>query len=175
MNSIFAKNLDKNIQFQDESFFENKDNFPYRQSTCAIILDDKKRILLIQKVSYQDNQWVPPGGGVDLDETPEQAILRELSEELGLNEVSIIKKSDYIDRYDWPNTVIMDNLIKKNILFRGQEVTGFLIHAQNSSNLNLQKEELKNSIWVERKLISKYLIFPNQLEKMEKLLSSLGI
>ncbi len=149
---------------------------PYRQSTSAIVLNKNDDILLIQKVIYQDNQWAFPGGGVDANETPERAILRELSEEIGLVNPKIVAKSDFVDEYDWPEAVIQDNLIKTGILFKGQRVTYFLVRLDSSNpKVRLQENELKKYNWVAKKDLSKYLIFPNQLEKTQKILRSFGL
>ena len=57
----------------------------------AVIRNDSDQILLL-KDSSKDNFWDVPGGRIDDNETIEQALLRELSEELpGHGEVSIGK------------------------------------------------------------------------------------
>jgi len=49
----------------------------------AIIIKDNK-IILIQRVKPNETYWVFPGGGVDPGETKEDALAREIKEELGL-------------------------------------------------------------------------------------------
>jgi ADP-ribose pyrophosphatase YjhB (NUDIX family) len=49
----------------------------------AVINSDKSSVLLIQRRDVP--VWALPGGGVELNETPEEAIIREISEETGLN------------------------------------------------------------------------------------------
>lgn len=50
---------------------------------CRVIaLDRQGRILLIRH-SYGSDKWMPPGGGVDRNEDPIQASVRELREETG--------------------------------------------------------------------------------------------
>jgi ADP-ribose pyrophosphatase YjhB (NUDIX family) len=48
----------------------------------ALILDDQGRILLVRRAD--DGLWAMPGGWVEPDETPEQAVVRESLEETGL-------------------------------------------------------------------------------------------
>lgn len=46
--------------------------------------------------------WQMPQGGIDADETPEQAAFRELSEEIGCNKAEILKIADQALHYDLP-------------------------------------------------------------------------
>ncbi|MCW2883067.1 MAG: hydrolase [Sphaerisporangium sp.] len=48
----------------------------------ALITDPSGRVLLV-KPNYRDH-WLWPGGHVDVDESPDQACAREVTEELGL-------------------------------------------------------------------------------------------
>jgi len=54
-----------------------------------IFTDDKKQVLLIKRRDVP--LWVFPGGGVENNETPEEATIREIQEETGLN-VTIDRK-----------------------------------------------------------------------------------
>lgn len=47
----------------------------------ALILDDEGRLLLCRR--RKDRLWNLPGGALDADEAPWQAVLREVEEELG--------------------------------------------------------------------------------------------
>ena len=51
----------------------------------AIIVDEKKRVLLCHRTDR--DFWNLPGGGVEQDETPWQAVVREVKEEVGLTVV----------------------------------------------------------------------------------------
>lgn len=60
-----------------------------RQAARAVVLDPADRILLVRFQFPARTVWATPGGGVDGGETHEQAIVRELAEEAGLEEVEL--------------------------------------------------------------------------------------
>lgn len=60
-----------------------------RQGVRGIILDEDDRVLLVQFRLPKALFWAFPGGGVGADETPVEALRRELIEEVGLSGVDI--------------------------------------------------------------------------------------
>lgn len=51
-------------------------------SVAGIVIDDQDRVLVIQR---RDNgHWEPPGGVLELDESPESGVRREVLEETGV-------------------------------------------------------------------------------------------
>ena len=60
-----------------------------RQAARAELLDPADRILLVRFEFPARTVWATPGGGIDDGETHEQAIVRELAEEAGLEEVEL--------------------------------------------------------------------------------------
>ncbi|MCD6585864.1 MAG: NUDIX domain-containing protein [Desulfobacteraceae bacterium] len=54
-------------------------------ATCLVTIDDHERLLLVKRsVDPKKGWWCLPGGFMELQETPEEAGLRELAEETGL-------------------------------------------------------------------------------------------
>lgn len=53
-----------------------------------------------KKLTSQPGDICFPGGKIDNNETPEQAALREMSEELGVKNIDIINELDTVVRYD---------------------------------------------------------------------------
>ena len=51
----------------------------------AVIVDDKRRVLLLKHRFRYGNGWGIPGGFINAGEQPENALRRELREEIGLN------------------------------------------------------------------------------------------
>ncbi len=65
----------------------------------AFILNDKKQVLLQKRGSKSKNEvgvWVKPGGAVEYGETAEEALLREIKEELDI-EIEILDFLGYED------------------------------------------------------------------------------
>ncbi|WAU86555.1 NUDIX hydrolase [Streptomyces sp. Qhu-G9] len=63
-----------------------------RKVARVVLLDPRDRILLLhghEPEDPSDNWWFTPGGGVEGDETREEAALRELVEETGITEVEL--------------------------------------------------------------------------------------
>ncbi|GHD30279.1 DNA mismatch repair protein MutT [Streptomyces violarus] len=63
-----------------------------RKVARVVLLDPQDRILLLhghEPDDPADDWWFTPGGGVEGDETREQAALRELMEETGITEVEL--------------------------------------------------------------------------------------
>ena len=62
-----------------------------RIAARALVLDRDDRVLLVQyrRPGSERTWWGTPGGGVDAGESLEQAVLRELREEVGLDDVEL--------------------------------------------------------------------------------------
>ena len=51
-------------------------------------------VLIAQRIDQRAEAWQMPQGGVEDDETPSQAAMRELEEEIGTNRAEIIAESE---------------------------------------------------------------------------------
>ncbi|WP_203433030.1 NUDIX hydrolase [Jiangella asiatica] len=51
-------------------------------SVTGVVFGHDRRVLAIRR--SDDDRWVPPGGVLELDETPEEGVVREVYEETGL-------------------------------------------------------------------------------------------
>ena len=60
-----------------------------RQGVRAVVVDPADRVLLVRFQFPETSLWATPGGGIDEGESPEEAIVRELAEEVGLDEVEL--------------------------------------------------------------------------------------
>ena len=66
-----------------------------KKNAIAVIVNNDDKILLLKRADIKDmwmpNKWALVGGGIEKNETPKQAVEREIEEETGLNIDKFIK------------------------------------------------------------------------------------
>jgi putative (di)nucleoside polyphosphate hydrolase len=140
-------------------------SLPYRQKVIAYITNKHKELLLVQLIGYQSNQWNLPGGGIEPNENKSEALMRELYEELGTKNFTIIKQSKIVYTYEWPVEVIEKSIREKNTYFRGQQQHQFLVSfTGHDSDIKVDPGEIKTIMWCTQDKLDQFLLFPNQLE-----------
>ena len=82
-------------------------NKPYRKCVGMMILNNNKEILVGKRIDHPSGFWQMPQGGIDKHENPEKAVWREMMEEIGTNNVTLIKISN-----QWLNYNIPDDTLK---------------------------------------------------------------
>lgn len=76
----------------------------YRPCVGLMLLNADNRIFVGRRIDTAAS-WQMPQGGIDPGETPEEAAIRELHEEVGTSRAEIIAKSTQWRRYDLPSTL----------------------------------------------------------------------
>ena len=79
---------------------DEKQEYYIRKRSRAVALVARDGKILMERVFYFGREfYTVPGGGIEADETPEQAVLRELKEECGLDG-TIVRKLVTIHKED---------------------------------------------------------------------------
>lgn len=136
----------------------------YRKKVIGLIKNNKDKFLIDQLTDYGKNDWNFPGGGVNKGEKEEEALLRELREELGTDKFKILKKSKDTVTYNWPLRVIIRRYINNNGFWLGQTQRHFLVQfLGKSDDIKLDPVEIRKIKWIKEKEFKNYLNFKNQL------------
>ncbi len=141
----------------------------FRKGVSALIVNQKNEFLLVNLVSFKEKYFAIPGGGVEQGETLEDAVYREIYEELGVskNDLQIIGQSDIPLRFKFKEI----KLNRDGVEYEGSERYFFgLKFIGNDRDIKLQEGEIRFYKWVPVENLKDYLLFDNQLvETIEKI------
>ena len=124
----------------------------YRKNIGIILCNSKNELLICKRI--KENSWQFPQGGFEKNESSEDAMFRELFEEIGLqkNNVAILGKTKKWLKYDLPKKYQRKT---NNQLCVGQKQIWFLLRLISSDQcINLRtskKTEFDGWEWVSEK------------------------
>ena len=78
------------------------DDASYRPGVGIILLNARSEVFVGRRIDLQEDAWQMPQGGINRGESPRQAALRELREEIGSDDVEVIAESKGWLYYDVP-------------------------------------------------------------------------
>jgi putative (di)nucleoside polyphosphate hydrolase len=120
---------------------------PYRPCVGLMVLNSSGEVFVGQRLDRNYDAWQMPQGGVDPDEDPRAAALRELEEETGITPDLVIveAETDGWLPYDLPHDLV-PKLWKGK--YRGQEQKWFLLRFNGTDQqVNIQTPEPEFSHW----------------------------
>lgn len=79
---------------------------PYRPCVGIMLIDSGGRVFVGQRIDTPGEGWQMPQGGIDAGESPRQAALRELHEEVGTDKAEVLAESRDLRRYDLPAELV---------------------------------------------------------------------
>ncbi len=134
---IIAYNAQQNDTTQRQSMNPSENKIKkYRPNVAAVILSSaypKECLFFIAHRLDVKGAWQFPQGGIDEGESPKEALLRELKEEIGTNAVEIISECPHWIQYDFPKSMAK----KMYVGFAGQIQKYFLVRLKNNAEINL--------------------------------------
>ena len=104
----------------------------YRRGVGAVIFNESMQVFVGERTDTPD-AWQFPQGGLDHpDEDPWQALMRELREEIGTDNVTLLAETTEWLRYDFPSHFKAHPIYKHN---RGQEQKWYAVRLNGSDDL----------------------------------------
>lgn len=136
----------------------------YRKGVSALIINPDQEFLLVNLNGFEEKYFAVPGGGVEEGESLEDAVYREIKEELDLDKelIGYVGKSDLslITTFKEP---------KKQYIGSERYFFGFRFIG-NDNDIKLQPEEVRMYKWVPINDLGMYLLFDKQLaDTVEKI------
>ncbi|MDD3370323.1 MAG: RNA pyrophosphohydrolase [Alphaproteobacteria bacterium] len=95
---------------------------PYRRSVGICLFNDQGLVLVAERRDRR-GAWQMPQGGIQKDEAPISAVLREMKEEIGTNNARIIARVPELLRYEFPDWLQNRRIghdSSNNLVFRGK-------------------------------------------------------
>jgi putative (di)nucleoside polyphosphate hydrolase len=132
------------------------DERQYRPCVVGVFIDASGQLLVGERAD-SPGSFQFPQGGIEPGETPEEAIIREMKEELGVASFSILKKTSDWLTYDFPED-FGHKIAKK---YRGQKQQWFLLALSPNHQPDLSRasdEEFCSLRWMRREEVIKGII-----------------
>ena len=118
----------------------------YRKCVGMMILNNNKEILVGQRLDHPSGYWQMPQGGIDDNENPEDAVWREMMEEIGTNKAELIKVSNQWVRYEIPAETLKTLPWGKKYIGQTQKWFAFQFIGEDS-DINVGTDDPEFSEW----------------------------
>ena len=143
----------------------------YRSNVGMMIINKKKEIFVGKRIDHPSEFWQMPQGGIDSQEKPEVAALREMEEEVGIkkNKVKLIYQIT-----DWYYYSIPKDLAQTlwEGQYKGQRQKWFLYEFKGTErdiNIHTEHPEFSDYKWVTKDFLVPNIV-PFKKEIYNKLL-----
>ena len=118
---------------------------PYRRGTGIVLLNPAGHAFVGRRVDTGEPAWQFPQGGIDDGETPLEAVLREMKEEIGTDRAELLAESAEWIAYDLPHD-LADRAWHGR--FRGQRQKWFAFRFLGSdADINIDTEHPEFCQW----------------------------
>tara|TARA_Y100000992_G_C21222807_1_gene471350 strand:+ start:553 stop:1020 length:468 start_codon:yes stop_codon:yes gene_type:complete len=135
-----------------------KSKLPMRQGVGIIVLNKNNEVFVAKRKDNPVDKWQMPQGGIDLNETPFEAMIRELAEETSIKNIKVLKEIEKSLEYELP-----PNLLGKiwKGKFRGQKQKWYIVKFlgdDNEININTKRPEFIEWKWINYNLLTDVIV-----------------
>tara|TARA_Y100001958_G_C21151109_1_gene487270 strand:+ start:172 stop:639 length:468 start_codon:yes stop_codon:yes gene_type:complete len=132
---------------------------PMRQGVGIIILNENNDVFVGKRKDNPIDKWQMPQGGININESPLDAMKRELVEETSITKIEILKEIE-----DWLEYELPPKLLGKiwKGKYRGQKQKWFIVKftgSESEINLNTQYPEFIEWRWLDYNLLPEKVVF----------------
>ena len=79
---------------------------PMRQGVGVIVLNQNNEVFVAKRKDNPIDKWQMPQGGININETPFNAMKRELKEETSITTIKVLKEIDNWLEYELPPNLL---------------------------------------------------------------------
>jgi putative (di)nucleoside polyphosphate hydrolase len=116
----------------------------FRANVGACLIDECDQVLALKRKGVAENSWQMPQGGIQEGESPRQAILRELGEEIGLGAADV---EVLAERPDWLVYELPEEYRRPKVGW-GQVQKWFLLRVMPDAIVNPDGKEFEAYEWL---------------------------
>ena len=139
----------------------------FRKGVSALIINKKNEFLLVNLESFEDKYFSVPGGGVEQEETLEDAVYREIYEELSIEKKSLqfVGQSNIPIRFKFKAI----KMIRDGKNYEGSERYFFGFRFVGTNNeIQPKKGEVRFCKWIPFVQLKDYLLIDEQLKDTQE-------
>ena len=117
----------------------------------GFIFDDDKLLLILHK---KLQKWLPVGGHIDSDETPDKTVIREIKEETNLD-IEFLEKPDVKETEDMIKVLPLPFFSNThNVGSHDHCSLDYLVKAKNPDDIQIKKDEIIDYKWFTKEDLS---------------------
>ena len=131
---------------------------PMRNGVGVIVLNNENKVFVGKRKDNPVDRWQMPQGGINKNETPFNAMKRELEEETSITKIKILKEIESWLEYELP-----PNLLGKiwKGQYRGQKQKWFIVKFignENEINLKTKHPEFIELKWIDYNTLPEVIV-----------------
>ena len=131
---------------------------PMRQGVGIILLNKNNEVFVGKRKDNPIDKWQMPQGGIDNNESPFDAMKRELAEETSITKIKVLKEIETWLEYELPQN-LLGKIWKGK--YRGQKQKWFIVRfigSESEINLDTKHAEFIEWKWIGYNLLTEVVV-----------------